>query len=1183
MFRNLLVLLLWCACGLATAANVPSGFVETQIASGFTSATACAFAPDGRLFVTDQVGKVRVVKNRQLVAQVFLDLTSEVDTYVERGLDGIVLDPNFSNNGLVYLFYTVKAVGTTPAFNRVISVKAPALGAGDVAVPGSRKTIFELDPLDPKKGNHNGGGMVFGKDGKLYIAAGENAITANAQSLTSKLGKIHRLNPNGSIPADNPTPGSSIYCLGLRNPFTMAVQPGTGRIFIDDVGLTGFEEINEVSPKANFGWPLTEGLRLPSQLAPANYRDPIHTYSHNVGGCITGGDFYNPANPGPEAFGTVWTGRYFFADFSSGWIKWIDSAGVPPLAAQDFLTSGGQITDIAVADDGALWYLTRGSVIRVWSSANQVASKLSFIKQPTAVSAKTPLTPAVQVEVQEASGVRAYNANMVVTMAVKNGGIIGTASVKAIRGIATFSSLAFDTPSTAMTLTATSPGLASAISGVFQVKTVTANPSIQPGSGSFSGPITVQLSCNTLGSIIHYTLNGTVPTATSTTYSVPFQLSTSATINAIALAPGLGSSSVVMAAVTISGSSAYGLAVRPPVSNIHLPESISEVPATLSQTGLFANLISLTPAAGVIPYTVNSPLWSDGAAKQRWIALPPGGAVTFAANGEWQWPANTVFVKHFALGTRRLETRVLAYSPNGGSSYGVTYRWRADNSNADLVSVDGLDEQVADQSWHYPSQAQCMTCHVATAGTVLGPKTRQLNGSFAYPGGSTDNQLRTWNYLRMFKSDIGEANIAGFTRMVAVNDTSAGLEQRVRSYIDTNCSFCHRPYGVPTKFNLIYDKPLGQQLIIAGTIQDTLDIPGVKVITPQDPAKSMMHIRMASAAADIRMPPLGRNLTDQVAVDTLVQWINSLPKGKGLRAEYWSAQDHTLIGNPTVSRIDATVNFNWISTKGTPNVNVSSEAFTARWSGALQPAFSETFTFHVNANGGVRLRVGSSVLVNQWTHVGSGSWSGTIQLQAGLPVPVVLEYAQVKESALISLQWSSPSLALEVIPQYRLLDQTPGLFQARVNFQPTTNAIPSGYLVDSGTAYAVHGSQPTYGWNSNLSATARKLVSDLRLDTFVAIPDFNTKWEIAVPNGTYQVNVACGDALFTSGSSYQLLIEDVLGVSGIPTSGIRWINTSNNGIRVQVTDGRLTLRNGPGAIGTKICYVDLSQVPTFAQ
>ena len=279
------------------AATLPSGFSETLFASGLSAPTAMAFAPDGRLFVCQQGGLLRVIKNGTLLATPFVTVNTTANG--ERGLLGIAFDPNFASNQFLYVYYTA----STPAtHNRVSRFKAN----GDVALAGSETVLFDLDNLSAAT-NHNGGALHFGPDGKLYLAAGENANRNNSQLLTNVLGKISRINSDGTIPADNPTtfPGiagsttgnnRAIWSVGLRNPYTFRFQPGTGRMFINDVGQNTWEEINDGIAGSNYGWGICEGFCAPPN---ANFRDPLFEYGHgssSTTGCaITGGAFYNPA------------------------------------------------------------------------------------------------------------------------------------------------------------------------------------------------------------------------------------------------------------------------------------------------------------------------------------------------------------------------------------------------------------------------------------------------------------------------------------------------------------------------------------------------------------------------------------------------------------------------------------------------------------------------------------------------------------------------------------------------------------------------------------------------------------------------------------------------------------------------------------------------------------------------
>ena len=309
----------------AAAATYPPGFTEGPVTNGLTNPTAMAFAPDGRLFVSEQAGHLRVIKDYVLLPAPFVSLT--VNFIGEQGLLGVAFDPAFATNHWIYVYYTA----TTPnVHNRVSRFTAN----GDVAVGGSEVVLIDLN-VEPLTGttSHNGGALHFGADGKLYVSVGDNAQGDNSQSLGNRLGKILRLNADGTIPEDNPFfdtatgVNRAIWAIGLRNPYTFSVQPGTGRIFINDVGQNVWEEINDGVAGANYGWVNCEGPNTFNTELPCDpaFDLPFYTYDRETTAecAIIGGAFYNPATVQyPAAF----LNQYFFTDLCGGWIRTIDPA-----------------------------------------------------------------------------------------------------------------------------------------------------------------------------------------------------------------------------------------------------------------------------------------------------------------------------------------------------------------------------------------------------------------------------------------------------------------------------------------------------------------------------------------------------------------------------------------------------------------------------------------------------------------------------------------------------------------------------------------------------------------------------------------------------------------------------------------------------------------------------------------
>jgi glucose/arabinose dehydrogenase len=342
----------------AQAVDLPTGFNARTIARGLVAPVDLEVAPNGRLFIAEQAGRVRIRRsNGKLVT--FLRLGARVDHTDERGLSGIALDPDFAGNHYVYLDYTRKATARRGAHNEVIRVTA----RGNHVVRGSEKLLFRLDP---QPGTHHvGGALEFGPGGMLFVTSGDSQRGPRAQRLTTLMGKILRIRPNGTIPRSNPFyrkaqgRNRAIWARGLRNPFKLSYDGA--RLFVNDVGEQTWEEIDDVRRGRNYGWPVKEGPET-----AAKYTPPVHAYRHgstNRRGCaITGGTFYDPAT---STFPAAMQGDYFFADLCSGWIRRYDLASGTSRAFATNLPTR-QLVDLEVGRDGALLVLRlNGAVTRI--------------------------------------------------------------------------------------------------------------------------------------------------------------------------------------------------------------------------------------------------------------------------------------------------------------------------------------------------------------------------------------------------------------------------------------------------------------------------------------------------------------------------------------------------------------------------------------------------------------------------------------------------------------------------------------------------------------------------------------------------------------------------------------------------------------------------------------------------
>ncbi|MEO6096837.1 MAG: PQQ-dependent sugar dehydrogenase [Fibrobacteria bacterium] len=377
------------AAGPAAYADIalPAGFTHSELGRRLNSPTSMAVAPDGRVFVCEQGGEIRLFRGDSLQTYPFLAVATNVDD--EEGLTGIALDPGFARNGYVYLNYTsVEA----PRRNQIHRFTAK----GDTADPRSDTVIYDFDV--PKAKYHLGGSMAFGPEGYLYFGAGESGYGGSMPILGNTYGNIMRIRTDGSIPADNPfidqTHGKhgATWATGFRAPFHLILHKESGQLYAFDVGGEQMEEINALERGADYGWPSWEG---PSK-GPTRSKQPVFSYPHGAGpdqgNCITGGVFY-PARSGsfPDSFRS----KLFFADFFAGWIRVFDPDR--PGGAAYFAEHLSAPVALGVSPKGSLYALMRGKVTMDggtgygWNVGSLVridyasASDLEILAQPSPV------------------------------------------------------------------------------------------------------------------------------------------------------------------------------------------------------------------------------------------------------------------------------------------------------------------------------------------------------------------------------------------------------------------------------------------------------------------------------------------------------------------------------------------------------------------------------------------------------------------------------------------------------------------------------------------------------------------------------------------------------------------------------------------------------------------------------
>jgi uncharacterized repeat protein (TIGR03806 family) len=482
--------------------------------------------------------------------------------------------------------------------------------------------------------------------------------------------------------------------------------------------------------------------------------------------------------------------------------------------------------------------------------------------------------------------------------------------------------------------------------------------------------------------------------------------------------------------------------------------SVPDPPALLSQLGAFSSLATLTPSNVWVPYGLNEPFWSDGARKTRWVAMPndgvrntPGEQAAYSPTSDWSFPNGTVAMKHFELPLdeanpnvkTRLETRFMIRGEDA-RWYGLTYRWLANQTDAVLLT-DGetADYSVAlagggtrAQTWLFPSRIQCLSCHNAGTSGLLGVRTHQLNGNFTYPStGRTDNQLATWSHLGMLSPAPGAP--AGLLRAKAHGDATASLEDRARSWLDANCSSCHRPgTGNRAFFDTRYTTPLAAQGLVYTSAIDNLGIPNSYLVAPGSPDHSILWHRAGTALAPFSMPPLAKWLVDTAGMEVVTQWIRRVDPDTprmGVEFEYYETTPLGALPNfdlltPVDSGTAATFDISF---------RQRSEDFAFRFTGVIRIDVAGTYTFYTSSDDGSRLWIDGALIVDNDGLHGTVERSGVVSLSPGYHAIVVGFFERGGQEAL-SVSFEGPGIAKQPIPSNRLAPTVP---------VPLSNAPPS--------------------------------------------------------------------------------------------------------------------------------------------
>ncbi len=879
-------------------APVATDFQRTVVAEGLDLPMEFEISADGRAFVVSKCGKFYGWKLDAGVATV-TSTVPNVRCVFEDGLLSVALDPKFTQNGYIYFQYT--SPGSKTRVSRF------TVNASNALVAGSESILLEWTTGNEAHG-HMGGSLKFDKAGNLLITTGDNNAASGyfsegAQETSGNTndlrGKVLRITPTAdgkyTIPAGNLFPADSthraeIYGMGFRNPFRINIDPLTGYAYVGDIGPDssaasaegpgGMDELNELRTSGNYGWPYVLGFNEP--YAGFNPNNLVNNFARNTGAkslpaakpalwtirhqATMAGPVYrfNEAITSEFKLPAYYDGRLIFWDFNSSKFSTINlAAGGNPPVAEDFPLNTANFQG---AIDVELDPRTHQLYVLQWGSGccdkepfgNGVLYRFDYI------------------------GDRDNGTNVAL-------GSVATATSETGGNLAAY---AIDgNPATRWESIAADPQTLT-----IDLRTPTTIATILiKWEAAFSSKYTIEASVNgttweTLVTNNSGTGNSELHMINSTKAYRYVRLT--GTARASAYGHSIYEFEIFAGAEPELPLTQYAYLNMPKT----LDASFTGVPKLLSQTGAFSNTPNMVPNANLIPFAPNSQLYSDNASKLRWISLPATTKVKWDAKENWVYPQGTVVVKHFDLPTsatnpaskRRLETRLLVVKADG-KVYGVTYRWRADNSDADLlttgaqqgVSITNADGTTTNQTWTFPSPTECLDCHNAASSQILGLSTRQLNGNYTYPTG-TENQLAHWNNLGLFTPAFTNSQIAGFDKTVALGDTSATLEVRVKSYLDANCAHCHGTGNGGSQWDARFNTPLSQMKIVnlATTgIRDYMadyGIANAKVVAAGAPLQSVLYIRDKSINPNDRMPPIGRSLEHKEYIAVLDQWIASL-------------------------------------------------------------------------------------------------------------------------------------------------------------------------------------------------------------------------------------------------------------------------------------------------------------------
>lgn len=1249
-------------------------------------------ANDRRMVVWEREGRVySVPKNPAAVNAdklLMLDITAQCQGWDDSGLLALAFHPNFgsgpTNNRHVFIYYTYVTPGTVtgsatarpstfkPCRDRLARFTVNL----DGTIDASSETIF-IDQVSASIW-HNGGGMFFHPDnGFLYLTNGDDAqSTVNTQRIDRGLySGVLRIDvdqrggaiskpisrtplPTGSvtqnyyIPLDNPFVGQpnaleEFFCIGLRSPHRMTIDPATKRIFIGDVGLASWEEISVIEPNEsalNFQWDRVEGKN--GDLTPpyiGTNKSPIIHYSHSEGSAVIGGYVYR----GSE-FASDLGGKYIFGDNGSGVVWYLDESVTPPVKVPlcQLPNGGGPssgsnyigLSSFGVDEDNELYLCQMsslgGRIYKLQRSGSPPVALPPTLSATGLFQAGTygnngPLQPVTGlVEFKTVNPLWSDNAYKYRWFGIPDGTQIAfspTGEWAFPQGSVFLKHFDLPTddnnPATARRLE--TRVLVRDDQGFVYGMTYKWRPDNSDADLITAG---VTEDVPIIGNVDLGTLTSTDIGGAATGATLPFNGGWEVTGGGADIfgtsdqfrfvhTQKTGDFDIATRLESLDRADLYtkaGLMVRESLAanarNVMALVFPSNEARNNNNGGYEFQYRNSTAggSAAIYPVAPQPQVRYPNA----WLRLKRAGDV-FTAYHSRDGKNWTVYATHTLALPSTVYFGMAVTGHSGAAQASARFHFNINRT----------------QPWYYPGRQDCLACHTQPSGGVLGINPPQANSDYHYlASGITDNQLRALNHAGYFNPALNEADIPTYEKLAALSDSSASIEHRVRSYIDSNCAHCHRPGGVHAFWDGRIETPLAQAGIVNGIVQDALGIGGARAIVPQSVDQSIIYKRLATATEHYKMPPLAKALVDQDAIAAMEEWIGQVaqPPAEPLPSPWL----HADIGNISLpgDATYATAADTFIMSGSGDDIWNGADAFhfayqTLHGDGeliarvqsltptdpytkagvmireSLDPGAKNAMTTLMSSQGTqlqyrdttsgasvfidgpnfaapyyIRIRRQGDVITS-FVAANSGAW-----VQIGT---VTLPMASTAYVGLALTAHNNAQTATALFDHVQVLSS--GLpLELHVNFQRASDPVPEGYVADSGAAFGARGSGFSYGWNVDNSAYARDRnaanAPDQRYDTLnhmkhtdAPAPRF---WEVELPNGIYSVHVVSGDATAID-SHHVITAEGSILLDGTPDNTDRFIEAT--GI-VTVADGRLTLAQGAGGTNTKLCYIDVQAV-----